>query len=125
MGVFVEDLKNKDNFLIVNWWNWRPIVELIRVSGLVDRERLELMEFSGGGPKITEEESQKLAQFFEENVLSKIIPGERMLNNFSITSEPDDGTFYRDNQSLNYSVTYEWLNKLTGFLKECKGFTVI
>jgi hypothetical protein len=83
------------------------------------------MGFSGGGPKITEEESRKLVKFFEEKVLSKVNPGERVLYDFSITDEPDDGTFHRDDTSLNYSATYEWIEEFTGFLKECKGFTVI
>lgn len=125
MGVFVEDLENEEKFLKINWWNWRPTIEIIRTSDLIDNDRLELMGFSGGGPKITEEESRKLAVYFENNVLSQLKPGERVLYDFSITDKPDDGTFYRDEQMLNYSATYEWLSEFTDFLKECKGFTVI
>ena len=83
------------------------------------------MGFSGGGPKITGEESRKLAVYFENTVLSHLQPGERVLYDFSMTDKPDDGTFYRDDQMLNYSATYEWLSEFTDFLKECTGFTVI
>ena len=65
------------------------------------------------------------AVYFENKVLSQLKPGERVLYDFSITDKPDDGTFYRDDQMLNYSATYEWLSEFTDFLKDCKGFTVI
>ena len=124
MGVFIEDLKNEDKHLSINWWNWRPTIELIRQSSLIDEERLQLMSFTGGGLEITEEESRKLGSYFEEKILAKLESVDRIKYDMSITSEPDDGEFYRDDFTKNYSATYEWLKTFTKFLKECKGFTV-
>jgi hypothetical protein len=126
MGVDLEDLKREDRSEYCNWWSWRPTIELLRVSGLFDAERLELMG-TNSGVEITESEARAIAQLFEERVLPTLRPGERMLLDGTVTDVPDDGTFYREpsEQWKNYSASEEWLRRFVTFCRECQGFRVM
>ena len=47
MGVTLYDLANDDRWVDCNWWNWRPTIEILRLSKLFDDDRLELMGYNG------------------------------------------------------------------------------
>ena len=42
MGVILEDMTREDRWVACNWWNWRPTLELLRLSKLFDDVRLEM-----------------------------------------------------------------------------------
>ena len=47
MGVILEDASGAD--LTLNWWTWRPKVELLRAEGLVDDQEAEMLQINGVG----------------------------------------------------------------------------
>ncbi|MFX1537588.1 MAG: hypothetical protein ACFFDI_25580 [Promethearchaeota archaeon] len=125
MGVHLINLANKDHWKKVNWWNWRPTIELIRKLGIIDDTRLHLMCFNVTGVSVTKEEAQQIGETFQADLLPKINSGQRILLDLSITSEPDDDKFHRDDLGKNYSARYEWLEEFTEFCLDCEGFTVV
>jgi len=67
----------------------------------------------------------KLADWLERNVLTVLTEGSRIKQTGAITSEPDDGTFHRDDLAENYSVDREWLLEFVKFLRGCGGFSTL
>jgi hypothetical protein len=126
MSVDIVDLKRKEHSRYCNAWNWRPTVELIRATGLIDDERLKRMGSNCSGVEVSEAEARAIARFLQEQVLPRLRPQDRVLLDLGVTDVPDDGTFHREPAELhkNYSASYEWLEEFATFCKECQGFTV-
>ena len=124
MGVDISDIRDRRHSVHANWWQWRPTVELIRLLGLFDGERLD--HLSNGFGEFTESEAQQLAAALKRRVLSAMQPGERVSLGGAPTAEPDDGAFYRapGEQHRNYSADYEWLARFASFCGESGGLYV-
>jgi hypothetical protein len=125
MGTILEDLKRDDRSVYCNGWNWQPTVELLRLSGLFDRERLEMMGYNGC-TEVSEGEARAVARFMEENVLPALRPGNGMMLNGSTTDVPGNGASCRKPSELfkNSSESEEWLRRFVDFCKICQGFRV-
>ena len=127
MGVVVIDRGDEDQKLFVNWWNWRPTLEIIRrCLPNVSSKQLELMEFNGGGGALTRADARELVGHLR-SLLERLPSEGRIMVDGAISVEPDDGTFYREpsEQHLNYSASHAWLRKLADFCESCDGFYVI
>lgn len=124
MGVIISSLKNDDQFISCNWWNWRPTVELIRKMNRLDDEACDLL--SNGFGELSREDCTAIVNYLELQVLPDAKPEDRFLLNTEKTSEPDDGTFYRtpEEAEKNYSATVIWLQKFIDFLKNEEGVRV-
>lgn len=124
MGVHVDDLQDRSRGIRFSWWAWRPIVELIGSLELFDERRLE--NASNGFGKFTADEARQIAAGLEERVLPRLHPDQRVRMDGTATSEPDDGTLYRteDTMHLNYSVPYEYLVRFVEFCKAADGLYV-
>jgi hypothetical protein len=124
MGVDIHNLGDRSRWLHASWWQWRPAVELIRSLRLFDEKRLD--DLSNGCGQITATEARQLAAALEEQVVSTLRSGQRVLLDGSVTAEPDDGTFYRspEEQHRNYSADYDWLVAFVTFCKESDGLHI-
>jgi hypothetical protein len=107
----------------VNAWNWRPTLELLRRSGILPEEELELMSFNGGGAQVTAEKALRVAEFLD-GYLAQLRPEERVTLDGAVTAEPDTGEFYRDDLARNYSATFAWLGRFRDFCRSSRGFEV-
>ncbi len=126
MGMFVVDLENQKKSLPVNYWNWRPTVELIRQMHIVDEGRIALMHQPFTGVQVAREEARAIAERMRSEVLPRIPDGGRVLLDLSVTTDPDDGTMhYGEALEENYSAQRSWLIKFTEFCERCSGFEVI
>ncbi|MFX1253843.1 MAG: hypothetical protein ACFFCZ_19690 [Promethearchaeota archaeon] len=130
MGVHLVDLTNKEHRKKVNWWNWRPTLELIRKLAIIDDTRLHLMDYNATRVIITKKEAQQIGKRFQADILSKIEPGQRILLDQSVTSEPEEQLYLYQIltdvvPSKFYIARYEWLVEFTEFCLNCEGFTVI
>jgi len=111
--------------LFVNFWNWRPTVNLIGSFGLIDNERLELLQHSFCGGEVSTEEAVQIADRIEGDVLAKMPQDGRVLLDLSVTTEPDDGTLYKGDESAkNYSATAGWLRQFVAFCRASGGFSL-
>lgn len=124
MGVILGDLEQKDRNLCLSWWNWRPIIELIRSLNLIDDEMMELMGYNGGFGELSAEQAHIVGRRLKEEVLPKIQPEDRVLLDLSTTTQSDDGTMHYDNQFKNYSATRGWIEKFADFCLSSQGFKV-
>jgi hypothetical protein len=125
MGVWVCDSADKDRDLKVNWWAWRPTVELIRASGLLHDADCD--HLSDGIGELDRPTCLAVAAFLEAELAKRALAkGERILLDGTVTDVPDDGTFHREpsEQHKNYSVGAEWLSTFIEFLKTSDGIYV-
>ena len=126
MGFIVIDSADDTKQLFVNFWNWRPTVELIRSFGIVDSERIHLLGTQCVGAAVSEDEARQISRRLQEQVLPSLCAGERVRLDGSVTSEPDDGRMhYGHDFHENYSATAEWLTKFGEFCSNCRGFKVL
>jgi hypothetical protein len=110
--------------LWVNKWNWHPTIELLVRAGVFSAQRAEPLHYNCGGD-VTAAEAIKIYEFLASN-LSSLAPGERLLIDGNITSEPDTFEMFRGpDWDKNYSATFEWLQKFRDFCKVCGGFSVL
>jgi len=111
--------ENEIEDLNVNVWRWGATMPLIQQSNILEPD----VEIIGDRMVIAKMDSCiKLANWLERDILTQLSDGTRIKQTGEITSEPDDGTFHRDNLAENYSVDREWLRQFVFFLRECGGF---
>ncbi len=106
----------------VNAWNWGVLHYLVESAGLFPDEIWEPVRYNCGTP-LDSEQVILLAGFLEAEVLPKMKPGDRMFFDGSITDEPDDGTFYREESEMwrNYSLHHSVLTKIIEFLRTARA----
>lgn len=127
MALTLVDLADERHELDVNRWTWRPMLELLARSGILDAERLEMMAYNGTGVAVNADEARHLAAWVRLHVVPQLPPGTRLLADGSTASTPDDGTFYRTPETMaqNYSISADWLRAWCVFAERCGGFTVL
>ena len=109
----IEDIK-------VNVWYWGATVPLIHQSEIFE---FGTEVFRGSVMVVAKRDGcVLLADWLEKNVLDSLPVGSRIMMSGEVTTEPNDGTFHREDTAKNYSVDREWLLKFVTFLKECGGF---
>lgn len=121
MSVILTDAKG--NSVGVNAWNWGVLhhaVACAKPPVLDDADLLEQLRF--GSVHLSKEQADSLFVYLVQVVLPRLNPGQRMLVDFSVTDEPDDGTFYRGeaDAARNYSLHYEVLITVLHFLKDAE-----
>lgn len=99
----------------------------------MDAGRIEQMGYNANA-EITNDEAHAIAGHLEQSVLSRMEPGQRLMLEGTVTSEPDDATFYKDPEEWerNYSLEYEMADPpepavALGFIEFCResnGFSV-
>jgi hypothetical protein len=119
VSIILEDAAGRA--LKVNAWNWGVLHHLV-AAGEVLAEDIWAPKRNNGGGALEADQCAALARFLESVVLPCIGPGERMFYDGSVTREPDDGTFYREEseQWRNYSLHREVLERLIDFLRVSK-----
>ena len=125
MGFILTDLGNEENVLFINFWNWRPTVELIRTFQVIDDARIELMQVQCVGATVGKLEARRIGEMMQTKVLAHVADTARVKLDLAVTDEPDDFTLHRDEQwQKNYSATAPWLKRFTHFCLTCEGFKV-
>jgi|RhiMetdeSRZDD1v2_1073273.scaffolds.fasta_scaffold828459_1 hypothetical protein len=108
--------------LKINAWNWGVLHALVASAAVFPEEIWESKRYNGGGV-LDSDQIAVLADFLESNVLPSIAVGQRMFFDGTVTAEPDDGTFYREESELwrNYSLHHDVLVDIIGFLHASAG----
>jgi hypothetical protein len=109
---------NDDQDLKINVWNWGVLHHLVSCGDIFSEEFWEPKRHNCGG-ELDADQIATLVGFLESDVLPRLQPGQRMFHDGSVTDEPDDGTFYRDEEEMwrNYSLHYSMLVKVIEFLR--------
>lgn len=103
--------------LKVNAWNWGMLHHAVNCASpaLFDNEAV-VIGLRYGGVELDKGQVDKLHDFLNEVIRPMIPNGQRMQFDFSITSEPDDRTFYTDDLRKNYSLRHDVLVSVIDFL---------
>jgi hypothetical protein len=109
----------------VNFWHGRAIVEAIRSLGVLPTPRVCALHEQFVG-ELTVEEARAVAAAIRERLLPTLREDERLLLDGRRTTEPDDGTLYRDpaDQHKNYSTDRRVLEEFASCCESCCGFRV-
>jgi len=117
--------------LQVNGWNWRPTLELLLAAGVITEQDHEVMGCHGCGGKVDQEKAERIADVVVAK-LSSMNPGERMLANLGVSSEPKKLAVFDPSLNTNdidinelYSTTFEWLDTFAKFCRSSNGFKVM
>ena len=124
MGFDLKDIGDEERIIFVNFWNWRPTVEVLSRAGLLDEKRLAELHEQCSPTRVTKDEARAIAHYLREKVLPSLPQTGRILLDGSITTTPDDGTFYKspEDSHKNYGAMHSWLEKFASFCETCDGF---
>jgi hypothetical protein len=103
----------------INGWNWRPTLVLIRSRGLIDQDMFERMGTNGCEGRVDAITADRISKVIEAQ-LNEMKPGERMLLDLSVTSDPKP-----DPSPGIYSAEYKWLRIFAHFCRRSGGFLVL
>ncbi|MFB8281836.1 hypothetical protein [Nocardia colli] len=113
-------LSSADGSLNVSAWTWGPLHELVADAKILPEDLWETTRYNCS-TELDPQQVEILANFLELQVLPRLGTGERLLNDGTVTDVPDDGTFHRNNLSMNYSVRREMLVHIIEFLRAAPG----
>jgi hypothetical protein len=125
MGVTLFDQKSNAIVFNVNFWHWRAIVEAVRSLRVLPDDRVDPLHEPFLG-ELTEEEARIVGAAIRERLLPTLRDDERLLLDGRRTTEPDDGTFYREpaEQHKNYSTDRRVLEEFARCCATSGGFRV-
>jgi len=131
MGVTLFDQKTNEVLFDVNFWHWRAIVEAVRSLSVLSEEKVDTLHQPFVG-ELGEADARAVAAALKERLIPTIGDSERLLLNDQMqmspesTTEPDDGTFYRDaaEQHKNYSTNRDVIRRFADCCETCGGFRV-
>lgn len=99
---------------------------LLDITEALPKERLKIMSISGACPTLSRAEAQAIASAIRSKILGGLRPNERIMIDGTLTTKPDDGTFFRKPEEMhkNYSTNAEVLEKLCKFCESSNGFII-
>jgi hypothetical protein len=121
MGVILEDSSGAD--LTLNWWTWRPIVELLRAEALVDDQEAELLQINGVGAGLDGDIAAAASRIIDA-LISSMPAGSRLLRDGSISTAPQELEPLSDFGEHWYGAGREALETFRDFCTTSGGFTV-
>jgi hypothetical protein len=126
MGVSLFDRETNEIVFDVNFWHYRAIVEAVRSLGVLPDETVDALHESWLDTGLTTEEARLVATAIRTRLLPTLGEDERLLLDGRRTTEPDDGTFYRDpaEEAQNYSTNRRVLERFAQCCETCNGFRV-
>jgi hypothetical protein len=125
MGVSLFDQASNAIIFDVNFWHWRAIVEAVRSLRVLPEPRVDALHESWIG-ELTQVEARLVAFAIRRKLLPTLRDDERLLMDGQRTTEPDDGTLYREleDQHKNYSTNRQILEEFAKCCETCGGFRV-
>jgi hypothetical protein len=100
-------------------------------AGVITEEEHEVMGCQGCGGRVDQDKADRIADVVVGK-LKSMNPGQRMLADLSISSEPNKLAVFSPNMKADdidtnelYSTTFEWLDTFAKFCRSSKGFKVL
>jgi hypothetical protein len=116
--------------VMINAWNWRPTIELLRDAKLIDEDLYERMGTFGREANVDAGMARRFADFIDLR-LQAMKPDERIGADLTTTDGPKKRVIFTSDTKLEdidvvdlYSTKYEWLIQFSNFCRTCGGFKV-
>jgi len=116
--------------IMINAWNWRPTLELLRHAKLIDDDLYERMGTHGREARVDAQTARRIADFIDLR-LRGMKPEQRILADLTITDRPKRGVVFTPDTHIDeidsvdlYSASYEWLLQFRDFSRASGGFEV-
>ncbi len=117
--------------LQVNAWTWRPTLELLRTTNVINEDDYERMGTQGCGGRVNAELASRIADIVAHKLIG-MKPGERLLADLSVSAEHKKLIVFEPNIKVDdidvvnlYSARYEWLESFAEFCRNSGGFDVM
>jgi len=101
------------------------------VAGVINENDYELLGCQGSGGRVNAEKADQIANAVTQK-LASMNPGERMLADLSVSSEPKKKVVFSPDTNVKdidtndlYSTTPEWLQTFVTFCRRSGGFHVM
>jgi hypothetical protein len=122
MGVILK--AESGTHLAINWWNWRPIVELLLRQELVDSQLAEMLQTNGVGVSL-DRTGALAASRLVADLVSTMPPGSCLLRNGTIDVALTEPQPLADFNERWYCASREVLEKFATFCADVDGFVVL
>ena len=116
--------------VMINAWNWRPTIELLRDANLIDEDLYERMGTHGLEAKVDADMACRFADCIHLK-LRALKPGERIKADLTTTDRPKKQVIFTSDTRIDqidavdlYSAKYEWLVQFQDFCRTSGGFEV-
>jgi hypothetical protein len=123
-------IPQKGKEVVINAWNWRPTLAILRDARLIDNELHDRMGTQGRGAIVDADTAHRIADFLDLRLRS-MKEGERIRADLTTTDEPKKRMIFEPGTSMDqidaidlYSASYEWLLQFRDFARTSGGFEV-
>ena len=118
MSVILVDLGDDKHDVMISNAGWRDTVAMVRSFGVLDEERLRLLETAWLGQELTQEEAQAIGDALVAGPLSSINWSDNVYPPTEFWIDP--GKQQREYDLATYWPS--WLRAFADFCLTCKGF---
>lgn len=119
MGVSLTDSTGRS--LKASAWTWGVVHYVVSYAKPPIFDDDDLCALRPGYIELDEQQIRKLHDFLNDVIRPMIPPDHRMMYGFSVTSEPDDYTFHRDDPAKNYSLHHTMLVHIINLLAAARA----
>jgi hypothetical protein len=125
MSVILVDLADDKHDVQINWWNWRPILALLREAELINNEQFERMGANGCGGQLTRAEAMEAAGFLRRAIMPRMHDEERVHANGEVSTVPKESRPVSGLSSHElYAATKSSIERFASFCESSQGFDV-
>jgi len=125
MTVILVDRGDDQHDLQINWWNWRPILALLRQANLIDDEQFERMGANGCGGELSAEEALDAAIFLKSQILPLLQDNEQVHVDGNVSLSPTEWQPISSTPDYElYATRKSCLEDFIAFCESSRGFVV-
>ena len=132
MGIDLRDRETGEFGFHVNFWNWRPIVELVRSLDVIDDATAKSLHEQFAGTGLTHEQSRLVAMAIRRDVLPRLRDESWLgLKQQDVDERPPGTRVFLevlkrgDDISHNYRTNRKMIEGFVAYLESCNGFEVL
>jgi len=127
VGVILQPNNTIDDVMI-NWWNWRPTVNLLLQAGAISSGEAECLSIALGTIEVSGQQAIRMADAVDAALLLLVNPGDRLLLNGQVTVAPPVHPVFRPGSDAHdmwdwYGAQRSWLETFSTFCRLSGGFT--
>ena len=125
MGIILEDIEDEEFVFVVNFWNWRAIVEAVRRLDVLPDDRVDALHGEFGQTEVSRNEAHQIGTAIRERLVPSLGNDGRVLIDGKRTTEPEDPALDWSDFDKNYSTNRRVLDEFATYCLTCAGFVIL